>query len=310
MPMPRTLLAPNPSPMTLDGTRTFIVGRRRPVVIDPGPDDAAHLDAIERALDGVAPVAILLTHAHPDHAEAAPALRHRTGAPVWMARGALSMQSADPGRSAGGSASTESGEAGTLDQPAVGASTKHTGPGELVVDRWLADGDSVDTDAGSVDAVATPGHAPEHLAFHWRGPEAGDGGVLFAGDLFMGVGDTTLVAPPEGNLRAYLASLDRVAVIGPRTLLPAHGPEIADPAAAVERYRAHRRVRIDQAAAALSARRTARPDELLRDVYGDALHPALHAAAAGSLAAILRYLAETGAAEPGSGGTYTFIHRP
>ena len=137
---PRVLQAANPSPMTLDGTRTFIVGRERPVVIDPGPDAPRHLDAIERALGGAVPVAILLTHAHGDHADAAAPLAARTGAPVW--RG--------------------------------------------------SDGDEVNTDAGPLRAIATPGHTPEHLAFLWDRQ-------LFAGDAFMGGSDTTLVAPPEGT---------------------------------------------------------------------------------------------------------------
>lgn len=229
--MMQMLLAPNPSPMTLDGTRTFIVGRARPVVIDPGPNDPRHLDAIERALGGIAPVAILLTHAHPDHADAAPPLAARTGAPVWT----------------GG------------------------------------DGDEVHTDAGPLRAIATPGHTPDHLAFLWNRQ-------LFAGDVFMGGSDTTLVAPPEGDLAAYLRTLDRVGGLPIDIILPAHGPAITDPAAAVERYRAHRHERIAQVVAAIRASGSTRPAEILDAVYGPTLHPALRPAAEGSLRAILTYL--------------------
>lgn len=261
--MLQTLLAPNPSPMTLDGTRTFIVGRERPVVIDPGPDDPAHLDAIARALGGVAPGAILLTHAHPDHADAALPLASRTGAPVMMARGALHSSVRD-------------------------------------VARWLADGDEVETDAGTLRAVATPGHVPEHLAFHWIEPD-----TLFAGDAFMGGSDTTLVAPPEGDLAEYMRTLDRVGQLAPARILPAHGPPIDDPAAAVERYRAHRRERIEQVVRALGAAGPARPEQILDAVYGAALHPGLRLAAGGSLHAILAYLRATDRVRAHPGGTFS-----
>lgn len=260
--LPRILLAPNPSPMTMDGTRTYIVGRERPAVIDPGPRIRSHLDAIVSALDGRAPVAILLTHAHPDHADAALPLAELTGAPVMMARGAP--------------------------HPLAG------------VARWIADGDRIDTDAGTLTAVATPGHAAEHLAFHW--PE---GNALFVGDAFMGGADTTLVAPPEGDLGAYLDTLDRVGELAVGTLYPAHGPEIADAAPAVERYRAHRRERIEQVARALAAGGAAHPDALVDAVYGPALHPGLRMAAAGSLGAILHHLRATGRVRVLADGTFT-----
>lgn len=268
--MLRTLLAPNPSPMTLDGTRTFVVGRRTPVVVDPGPAIPAHLDAIVAALEGATPAAILLTHGHPDHADAAPALAGRTGAPVMMARGSTHLPFA---------------------AEAVG--------------RWLEDGDRVETDAGPVTAVFTPGHSPDHLCFLWRGEGGGGaGGALLAGDLFMGQGDTTLVAPPEGDLAAYLASLDRVAALAPGVLLPAHGPEIADAAEAVRRYRTHRTRRIAQVVDAL-LRGPARPAGLLDAVYGAGLHPALRGAAEGSLLAILGYLETTGRARVHPDGTFS-----
>jgi hydroxyacylglutathione hydrolase len=253
----RALLAGNASPMTLDGTRTFIVGHRRPVVIDPGPDDPAHLAAILAALRGATPAAILLTHAHADHAGAAPALARATGAPVRLARGL------------------------------------HNG-GRTLPDGTvrIADGERVECDAGSIRAVATPGHTPDHLAYWWTGAAALRRGALFVGDLLMGVGDTTLVAPPEGDLGAYLRSLDRVAELAPEILLPAHGPPLHDPLAAVARYRAHRRDRIEQVRGALEQRPAASADELLEPVYGAGLHPALREAAAGSIRAVMRYLAD------------------
>ncbi|HEU0298955.1 MAG TPA: MBL fold metallo-hydrolase [Longimicrobium sp.] len=259
--MLQTILAPNPSPMTLDGTRTFVVGRERAAVIDPGPDDPAHLDAIVVALGGRAPAAILLTHTHVDHAEAARPLAARTGAPVMMAGGAF-----------GGERMEE------------------------LVSRWLMDGERIETDAGALAAVATPGHAPEHACFLWvDGPPEHDR-ALFAGDMFMGVGDTTLVAPPEGDLTAYLASLDRLERLRPSAIHPAHGPPIADGMEAIRRYRAHRAARIDQVVRALREGPAA-PGELIGRVYGAELHPGLRHAAEGSLRAILAHLSSTGRVE-------------
>lgn len=266
-----TLLAPNPSPMTLDGTRTFIVGRERAAVVDPGPDDAQHLDAILRALDGRTPDVILLTHGHPDHAAGAGPLAARTGAPVRMAAGAVV-----PRREGGA--------------------------------EWLRDGEQIATDAGVLHAVATPGHAPEHVCFLWTGGPPEHERALLAGDMFMGGGDTTLVAPPEGDLTHYLASLDRVEALRPSVIHPAHGPPIAAAADAIRRYRAHRAERVAQVVQALR-QGPAKPGELIGRVYGDALPPALRGAAEGSLRAILAHLTDTGRAHPAAGERYTLTER-
>lgn len=252
--------------MTADGTRSYVVGRARPVVIDPGPADQRHLGAIAEVLGGASPVAILLTHAHPDHAAGAPALADATGSPVAMAHGSV-----------------------------------HAGLDARHVDRWLADGDVVETDAGALRVVATPGHAPEHLSFFWEGEGAPEGGALFVGDHMMGGSDTTLVAPPEGDLAAYLRSLDRVAELAPGVLYPAHGEPIPDPAAAVDRYRRHRMSRIDQVRGALRGSGPASPREIARAVYGGEVGPELWAAAEASLLAILAYLEDRGEARASAG---------
>lgn len=249
------VLAPNASPMTLDGTRTYVVGRDSPVVIDPGPNDPAHLAAIEATLCGKRPAAILLTHLHPDHAGGAAALAQRTGCAIRA--GARS----------------------------AGVASRADGEGEA-----LADGDHIGSDAGLLRVVATPGHAPEHLAFHWTGEAAPRGGAAFVGDLLMGIGDTTLVAPPEGNLSDYLDSLRRVGELDPAVLYPTHGPPIEDPGAALHRYRSHRLERISQVSEALRASPGASVDELVDAVYGLALEPVLRGAAAGSIEAILQYI--------------------
>jgi glyoxylase-like metal-dependent hydrolase (beta-lactamase superfamily II) len=244
--------------MTLDGTRSFLVGRERPVVIDPGPDDPVHLAAIERALGGRRPEAIVVTHSHADHAGGAAALAAATGAPVLAATGA------------------------------VGAGYAR----ELGV-RWVVEGVEVATDAGLLHILATPGHAPEHIALRWTGGEAPEGGAIFVGDLLMGSGDTTLVAPPEGDLRAYLHSLERVAALRPAVLYPAHGPPLTSPAATLRRYVAHRMERVAQVRAARAANPGAPAADLVRSIYGPALHPALAAAAEGSIRAVLAYLGES-----------------
>lgn len=259
------LLAPNPGPMTLDGTWTYLVGRERPVVIDPGPAIPAHRDAILAALNGVRPLAILLTHSHGDHSQLAPELARATGAPLMLARG---------------------------------AANEHAYHG--MVDRWLADGDAFGTDVGVLHVVSTPGHAPEHVAFHW--PQAG---ALFVGDTFMGQGDTTLVSPPEGDLAAYLQTLERIAGLAPSVLYPAHGPPITDASAAIERYRRHREERIAQVVHALRQAGPSHTAGLVDTVYGSELNPALRGAAQGSLEAIVNYLASTGRARALPDGRYT-----
>ncbi len=247
------LRANNPSPMTLDGTRTFVVGEHRRVVIDPGPDDDAHLSDIADSVGNGTVEAILLTHIHPDHAAGAEKLAKRSGAPIWRGRGAADHW------------------------PAVRA------------DHWLKAGDEFVTDRGLLRAIPTPGHSPDHYAFQWIGASgAGDG--VFVGDLLMGDGDTTLVAAPEGDLAEYLESLDRIAEVGADRLMPAHGPVIADPAAAIERYRRHRTERIDQVAAL--ARRGGAIDvrAMVREIYGETLDPALAGAAEASVRTVLAYL--------------------
>lgn len=245
---PRTLRAHNASAMTLDGTRTFLVGRQHVAIIDPGPDDTEHLDAIADAVGDGAVTAILLTHLHPDHAAAAPPLARRTGAPI--------------------------------------RASAH---------RSLRHGDIITTDHGELRAIATPGHTPDHTAFHW--PHAG---AAFVGDLLMGGQDSALVAPPEGDLGLYLASLHTVRELHASTLFPAHGPPFDHPTATIDTYLRHRQDRLRQVSAALQEGPL--PTDAIRDaVYGTALDPALRHAASMATEAYLAYLSARGQATSSSG---------
>ncbi|HUE95071.1 MAG TPA: MBL fold metallo-hydrolase [Longimicrobiaceae bacterium] len=258
-PAVRVVLASNRSPMTLDGTRTYLVGTDRPVVIDPGPDLPAHVDAIVRALAGRPPGAIIVTHSHADHAGAAARLAARTETHVRMA--------GHPNRAS-------------------------VVPAELV--EAVRGSETVSTPAGRFEIIPTPGHAPDHLAVLWSGDAAPAGGVLFVGDLLMGEGDTALVAPPEGDLGEYLRSLDRVEALGAGILYPAHGPPLEDPAEAIRRYRRHREMRLGQVRQALLESPGAEAGALVDAVYGASLNPALRWAAEGSIRAMMEYLEQSG----------------
>jgi glyoxylase-like metal-dependent hydrolase (beta-lactamase superfamily II) len=252
----RWVLAPNPSPMTLDGTRTYIIGRSRPVVIDPGPADPAHLRALVAALAGTRPVAVLLTHGHPDHAEAGAELGAISGAPV-LAAASTAENGADP----------------------------HGG---------LEDGRRFETDVGVIEAVSTPGHSPDHFAFSWRGAEAPvGGGAVFVGDLILGAGDASLVAWPEGDVAHYLQALDRILELNPSILYPAHGPPVTEVERVVERFRSHRLARVEEVMDAVRKRGSASADQLVDEIYGERLDPRLRWAAEASLRASLEHLAGT-----------------
>lgn len=239
--MLRSILAPNPSPMTLTGTRTYIVGERRVVVIDPGSDAVSHLDAIGEAVGDARVEAIALTHLHPDHVPGADELADRFGTEIR----------------------------------AMGLGT-------------LEDGHRMTTDAGALEAVHTPGHTPDHVALHWN-----EGEAVFCGDLMMGGLETALVAPPEGNLRQYLSSLEVLRAMRPRIVHPSHGPSFDDPSRAIAAYIRHRRERVAQVRAVIDAGVMAEA-AIVERVYGDTIAAELRGAAAAAVVAYLEYLEEEG----------------
>lgn len=228
------LTAPNPSVMTGPGTNTYLIGERDLVVVDPGPEDDAHLDAIAAAAEGYGRIrAILVTHHHSDHAPGAKGLSQRCGAEV-------------------------------LGWGAVGGFTP---------DRTISEGDVVEAGDLAVRAVHTPGHASDHLCFLVEEPAR----LLLSGDHLMG-GSTVVIAPPDGDMAAYLHSLDRL--LGERPVLdaivPGHGPVLSDPIAVISEVKAHRLARETAVLAALRRRQDATVEQIVADVYVDVpelLHP-------------------------------------
>ncbi|HEY0044996.1 MAG TPA: MBL fold metallo-hydrolase [Allosphingosinicella sp.] len=253
-PLVRRLLAPNPSPFTYTGTQTYIVGEGDVAVIDPGPDLPEHVAALTAALAGERVAAIVCTHTHRDHSPASRPLQAATGAPI---AGCAPFH-------------VETGEDGRSDE----AFDRDYRP-----DRVLAGGESLSGEGWTLRAVATPGHTSNHLCFEL--PEAG---ALFSGDHVMGW-STTVVAPPDGDMAAYMASLDLLLARNDRIYYPAHGPAVQDPKAHVRRLIDHRRGREAQIVEQLSAGVQAIP--LMVERMYTQTDPRLHPAAARSVLAHL-----------------------
>ncbi|PIP97145.1 MAG: MBL fold metallo-hydrolase [Rhodobacterales bacterium CG18_big_fil_WC_8_21_14_2_50_71_9] len=264
----RRVVAPNPSPMTFTGTASYLVGRERIAVIDPGPDDPRHIAALRVAAGVGRVVAILVTHTHLDHSAGAAALSAATGAPSYAfgphgagiapRMQALSAADAAAGGALGGGEGADRGFAPT---------------------HWLGDGGTVESDEWRLGALHTPGHLSNHLCFALEGA-----GVLFTGDHVMGWA-TSMVSPPDGDMAAFMASLEKLARRDDRLYLPGHGRPVRDPAAMVAWQMAHRRAREGQILDAL-AQGSADPHALTRALYAD-VDPRLWPAAARSVLAHL-----------------------
>ncbi len=274
-PQVRRLTAPNPSPMTFTGTQTYLVGSGDVMVIDPGPDLPAQTDAILQALGpGEHIGAILVTHTHIDHSPGARSLKAATGAPIH------------------GFGRHGAGESPTM--AALTASGASFGGGEgadhdLVPDHLLADGDVVESGGTALTALHTPGHLSNHLCF------ALPGGAVFSGDLIMGWA-TTMVSPPDGDMAAFMASLERMAGHEAHVFYPGHGHAVTDPRGMIAHQAAHRRGREAQIVAALAKAGEATPAALTAGIYHD-VDPALHGAAARNVFAHLLGLVSEGRAE-------------
>jgi hydroxyacylglutathione hydrolase len=262
----RRVTAQNPGPFTFHGTNSYLVGDRRSVaVIDPGPDDPRHLAALVAAIGGAEVSHILVTHTHRDHSPGAAQLAAVTGAPTL---GAGPHRPARPPR------------------PDETARLDAGGDTDFVPDRVVADGDSIVGDGFALTAVATPGHTGNHLAF-----ALGGGEVLFSGDHVM-AWSTSIVAPPDGAMADYMASLGKLLARPEHRYLPGHGGPVEDAHAYGTALAAHRRGR-ERAILARLAAGDERIPAIVAAVYAG-LDPALAGAAALSVLAHLEDLAARG----------------
>ncbi len=261
----RRVTAGNAGPFTFRGTNTFLIGEDALAVLDPGPADASHIEALLAAIGGARVAHILVSHTHRDHSPGARLLKEQTGALVLAAG---PHRPARPARE---------GEQAMLDA---------AGDFDFMPDEALADGETVEDDGYRLTAIATPGHTANHLAFAWP-----DAGLLFSGDHVMGW-STTIVAPPDGSMADYMTSLDKLQARAERLYLPAHGAEIPNGPDYVRALRTHRKMR--EAAILDGLKRGDRTiPELVARVYS-ALDPRLIGAAGLSVLAHLEDLVARG----------------
>jgi len=216
MPGVRRIMADNPGPFTFKGTISYIIGRGKVAIVDPGPDDERHIGALLDAVGNETVTAIFVTHTHRDHSPAVPAVKAATGATVY-AEG--------PHRPA---RPLHIGEHNPLDS---------SGDRDFRPDVALKDGETVSGDGWTMEAVATPGHTANHMAYALK-----EKNVLFAGDHVMGW-STSIVAPPDGAMSDYMASLYKLAKRSETVYLPGHGPAIHDAPRFVNYYILHRKAR-------------------------------------------------------------------
>jgi glyoxylase-like metal-dependent hydrolase (beta-lactamase superfamily II) len=265
-PLIRRVVARNPSPFTFKGTGTYIVGHRQVAIIDPGPDIAAHIDALLAALRGETVTHILITHTHLDHSPAAAAIKQATGAKTY-------------GFGPHGSGRAE-------DRSGVDGVTEEGGDHAFAPDIAMRDGDAVEGPGWRLAAVHTPGHTSNHLCFAL--PEER---TLFSGDHVMGW-STSVIAPPDGDMAAYMRSLDKLLRRDDAVYWPTHGPSIPDPKPFVRAFIAHRHERAQAILDRLAQGDEAIPAIVARVYVG--LDPRLTGAAARSVLAHLVELVETG----------------
>jgi glyoxylase-like metal-dependent hydrolase (beta-lactamase superfamily II) len=257
-PLIRRIVARNPGPFTFHGTGTYVVGSGKVAVIDPGPDLAEHVDALLAALSGETITHIVVTHTHRDHSPAAAAVKKATGAPTY----------------------------GFGPHGAGGEAVEAGGDMDFVPDVVTRDGDALEGPGWRLEAIHTPGHTSNHLCFVLPQEK-----TLFSGDHVMGW-STTVIAPPDGDMAAYMRSLDKLRGRDDAVYWPTHGAPIKAPQPHLRALIAHRRMRRDAIHAALKAT-PATPEELVVKIYQQ-LDPRLVRAASRSVLAHLIELAQDG----------------
>lgn len=214
-PMTRRVVAPNPGAFTYTGTCSYVVGAGEVAVIDPGPADDAHVEALLRAIESETLRFVLVTHTHRDHSPAARVLRERTGAIVL----GCAPYSPPPDLHVTG--------------PGLDASHDR----DYAPDRALAEGETISVGGATIQAVATPGHTTNHLCFALIEERS-----LFTGDHVMGWA-TTVIAPPDGSMRDYIASLEKLRRRDDAIYWPAHGGPVRDPQRYLRALLHHRQMR-------------------------------------------------------------------
>ena len=255
------VLAHNPSAFTYYGTQTYLLGTDEVAIVDPGPDLPEHVDALEQAIAGRPVVAIMCTHTHRDHSPASRPLAERTGAPI-VGCAPLALET-------------------------VGPRADASFDGDYAPDRILSDGETLEVESKPIVAVATPGHASNHLCFAYDG-------ALLTGDHVMGW-STTVVVPPDGDMASYMASLDRLRKREDRVYYPAHGPAVTNPQQYVRHLLGHRMQREKQILRLVGEKPRPIPD-IVSNAY-PGLDPRLVIAAGGSVLAHLLDLERRGLVE-------------
>lgn len=257
------VVAPNPGPFTFKGTNTYLVGTTALAVVDPGPDDEAHRAAILAAAAGRPITHILITHAHRDHSDGAAPLARLTGAPIM-----------------GFGRDADATRAGAAHQPAGKEFVDY----EFTPDVRLRHGDTISGADWAIEALHTPGHAPDHLCFAVKRTR-----TVFSGDHVM-AWNTTVIAPPEGHMAGYIASLEKCLKRRDQLYLPGHGGRLERPLRTVKAYLVHRQWR-EQAVLTAVRDGCATIPEIVARVYST-IDRRLVKAAELSVLAHVEYLAE------------------
>ncbi|NKC12517.1 MAG: MBL fold metallo-hydrolase [Gammaproteobacteria bacterium] len=260
----RRVVAGNPSAFTFHGTGTYIIGRDKVAVIDPGPAIEAHVEAIMRAVHGETVSHILVTHTHNDHSPACRLLQPQVKAPTY-------------GYGPHG--------AGKAEQGVV---VEEGGDLEFEPDERVRDGQIIDGGRWQVDCVHTPGHTSNHICFGLH-----QGKALFSGDHVMGW-STSVISPPDGDMRDYMASLRKLLDRDDAIYWPTHGPAIRDPKPFVHAFIAHREAREAQILACLEEGMTT-IEAMVAKLYAG-VSPGLHRAAGRSVLAHLQHMVDAGRA--------------